>query len=72
MAESYLSADCNKNYIEQSLPLTKIKMRNIISLCPFDRSDTNPATRKLVKDWDKKEGVTKLKEQIKFMNYLNS
>lgn len=46
-------------------------MRNIISLCPFDRSDTNPATRKLVKDWDKKEGVTKLKEQIKFMNYLN-
>jgi len=74
LAENYLINEPNTDYLKLSISQTKDRIDRLIDLTPYDldRSDKNPEMSKKVKDYDRKEGITKMKLQLKFMNYLIS
>lgn len=72
LAENYLLGTPGAEYLYEAKAKTLYRLRDIMKRTPFDRADKNPETKKALIKWDREEGVEKMKQQIKFMNYLIS
>lgn len=78
-AETYLMSDPDAEYIKIELDKVRRKINDAKAKGPLNmrgdlisRTKPTPEDRKRITEWDKQQGIAKMKDFQKFLTYLNS
>lgn len=67
----YLESSPKAEYITGSIRTLKQKYNDLMEKCPYLDSK-NPEEKKVLKKWQQEHEITKIKGQLKFLNYIVS